>query len=126
MKRQLKDATIIFAISMIIAFVGPNFIRGNKMLKWPGISDFAYWTFSSFIVIIVFYLVRKPKEEVLKIPDGYHELHNANDQVTRKGMFSNGRQVSGTRHIYKKDGTFSCIENCTNGVYNKMDSTLNI
>ena len=101
------------------AFLLPNFFKYNQTLEWPGISNFTIWTLSLFAIIFIIFHVSKPTEKAARLPDGYHELYNENNQITKKGMFEFGRHVSGTRRIYKKDGSLSHIEICTNGVYTK-------
>jgi len=119
MKKYITNILIILIISMLWAFLLPNFFKGNPTLEWPNIVDFTIWTFVLFTVISILFYVNKPKEKLARVPDGYHELTNANNQLTKKGLFEGGKQVSGTRHVYNKDGAFSHIENCKNGVYTK-------
>ncbi len=119
MKKHVTLVLIILIISMGGAFLLPNFLKYNQTMEWPSISDFAIWTLSIFVVILILFHVNKPTEKLARLPDGYHELYNENNQITKKGMFEFGRQVSGTRRVYKKDGTFSHIEICTNGIYAK-------
>jgi hypothetical protein len=119
MKKHLTEALIILLISMGGALLLPNFFMNNKTMEWPSISDFTIWALAIFVVISILFYINKPKEKSERVPDGYNELHNANNQVTKKGVFFCGKQVSGTRHVYKKDGTLSHIENCINGLYTK-------
>ncbi len=67
---------------------------------------------------MLFYTTRST-EKTVRLPDGFHELFNSNNQITKKGMFEAGKQVSGTKHVYKNDGTLSHIETCVNGEYDK-------
>jgi hypothetical protein len=119
MKKYITNILIILIISMLGAFLLPNFFKGIPTLEWPSVFDFTIWTFALFTIISILFYINKPKEKLARVPDGYHELSNANGQTTKKGMFEAGKQISGTRHVYNKDGTFSHIENCTNGVYTK-------
>lgn len=121
MKKHISNILIILVISMPGAFLLPNFFKGNPSLEWPSVFHFTIWTLALFTIISILFYVNKPKEKSAKIPDGYHELSNVNGQITKKGMFEAGKQISGTRHVYKKDGTLSCIETCTNGIYTKKD-----
>jgi hypothetical protein len=121
MKKYITNILIILIISMLWAFLLPNFFKGNPTLEWPSLVDFTIWTFALFTIISILFYVNKPKEKLARVPDGYHELSNANGQITKKGMFEAGKQISGARHVYNKDGTFSHIETCTNGVYTKID-----
>lgn len=119
MKKYIANILIILVISMPGAFLLPNFFKGNSSLEWPSMVDFTIWTLALFTIISIIFYVNKPKEKLARVPDGYHELANANGQITKKGMFEAGKQISGTRHVYKKDGTLSYIETCTNGLYTK-------
>jgi hypothetical protein len=122
MKKHLTQTLIVLILSMGGALLLPNLFKYNKTLEWPGTTDFTGWTIAIFAVISIFLAVYKPTEKPPKVPDGYHELYNANNQITKKGMFANGQQVNGTKHVYKKDGILSHIENCTNGVYTKKQN----
>ncbi len=119
MKKHLTQTFIVLLLSIGGALLLPNFFKGNKSMEWPTITDFIIWTLAIFALFSISLYINKPKEKLDKVPDGYHELYNANNQITKKGMFANGQQVNGTKHVYKKDGTLSHIENCTNGVYIK-------
>lgn len=118
-KKQLTQALIVLVISIGGALLFPNFLKENKSLELPNINEIVLWTLVIFAVFSISLYINKPKERLDKVPDGYHELYNENDQVTKKGMFASGRQINGTKRVYKKDGTFSHIENCINGVYTK-------
>ena len=54
-----------------------------------------------------------------ELADGYHELYNDKNEITKKGMFKAGKQISGIKNVYNKDGNLSHTETCINGVYNK-------
>ncbi|MBA2613035.1 MAG: hypothetical protein H0U95_13780 [Bacteroidetes bacterium] len=97
----------------------PNFLKFDKPIEFPTITDFTIWTLGSFILFSVFLHINKPVDNSTKIPDGFHELFNEENKITKKGMFHAGEQINGTKHVYKKDGTLSHIEKCTNGAYSK-------
>lgn len=101
------------------ALLTPNYLRHNQSIIWPGFSSFAIWTLVIFAALLFLLYVTRPKEKSAKVPDGYHELCNENGQITKKGIFNGGIQVSGTKHVYKKDGNLSYTENCVDGVYTK-------
>jgi len=119
MKKYITNILIILIISILGAFLLPNFFKGNPTLEWPSLVDFTIWVLVLFTIISILFYVNKPKEKLARVPDGYHELSNANNQITKKGIFEAGKQISGTRHVYNKDGTLSHIETCINGVYTK-------
>ena len=119
MKKQVTYTLIFLVVSMGGAILLHNFFNYSKTMELPTISLFIKWTIGIFVGISIVLYATKPKEKSARVPDGYHELTNANNQLTKKGLFEGGKQVSGTRHVYNKDGTFSHIENCKNGVYTK-------
>ena len=119
MKKNVTKVLIILIVSMAGAILLHNFFNYNKTMELPSISLFVKWTLAISSGISIILYATKPKEKSAMVPDGYNELYNTNNQITKKGMFNGGRQISGTRYVYNKDKTFSHIENCTNGVYTK-------
>jgi hypothetical protein len=119
MKKNILKFLIILIISMCMSLLLPNYFKGNQSIEWPGFSTYIGWCITILIGILLMLYATKPKEKSMKVPDGYNELFNSNDQITKKGMFYRGQLVNGTKYIYNKDGTFSHIENCINGVYTK-------
>lgn len=122
MKKYLLQSLLILAISMFAGVLMPNFLKLSKTIELPNSTDFALWTAGTFIFFSVFIFLRKPVDTSGRIPDGYHELYNAENKISKKGMFHSGQQINGTKYVYKKDGSLSHIETYTNGIYTKEDS----
>ncbi len=119
MKKTLIEPIVILIIAMVFALLLPNLFKMNKTIELPTIDEFVILTLSSFAMMSVIVHLFRPKEKVVILPDGYYELYNANNQLTKKGMFEGSKQVSGIKYVYKKDGTLSHVEKCLNGVYTK-------
>lgn len=122
MKKRYIEVLAILIISMGGALLLPNFFKYNPTIEWPNLETFLEWTIAISFVLSILVYINKPKEKLPSLPDGYNELYNTKNQITKKGMFIGGRQISGTKNIYKKDGNFSHIETCKNGIYTKENS----
>ena len=108
---------------MVSALLIPNALKMSKTIELPPIDDFIILTLMAFTLMFLVLHLYRPKDKEGILPDGYHELYNSNNQLTKKGLFQRGEQVSGIRYIYKKDGSLSHIEKCLNGVYTADTST---
>lgn len=117
MKKRALEIIIFLVVAMIGAWILPNFFKMGKTLDLPDLDDFVITTLILFAVMHAVTMSFKLRDIEKKLSDGYHELYNANDQLSKKGMFFHGKQVSGTKYVYKKDGTLSHIEKCVYGVY---------
>lgn len=119
MKRLLIKTLIIIIGSVSLAILIPNFLKLNKTIVFPSTSEFISWALPLFALTWLVSYMSRTKESPSILLDGYHEFFNEKNQLTKKGNFSGGRQVDGTRHVYNKDGTLSHIEKCVNGSYSK-------
>ncbi len=117
MKKRALEIIIFLIIAMVGAFILPSFFKMSKSIEMPQLDDFVITTLILFAVLYAVTMVLKPSDWPKKIPDGYHELYNAKSQLSKKGMFFNGKLMNGSKHVYKKDGTLSHIEKCVNGIY---------
>jgi Ca2+/H+ antiporter len=117
MKKRAIEAIILLVISMIGAWILPSFLKMTKVIELPDLDDFIITTLIIFAVMYAVTMSFKQRDREPKLSDGYHEVYNANNQLSKKGTFFHGKQVSGIRNVYKKDGTLSHIEKCVDGIY---------
>jgi hypothetical protein len=117
MKKRAIEIIVFLVVAMIGAWILPSFFSLSKTIEFPPIDDFIITSLIIFAVLFAVTMSFKRIDREPKLSDGFHELYNAKKQLTKKGMFFNGKQVSGTKHVYKKDGTLSHIEKCVDGVY---------
>jgi len=119
MKKTLLEPIVILIIAMAFAILLPNLQQMNKTIELPTLTEFIIITLSSFAMMFIVVHLFRPKERKTILPDGYYEYYNANKQLSKKGIFEGGEQVSGIKYVYKKDGTLSHTEKCVNGVYTR-------
>lgn len=113
MRKHKTELIILFVISAGLSILLQNFAMANKTFVMPNALPFAKWTLIIFVGLTLIYFAKKGKpdeEPTLHIPNGFHELYNDNNQITKKGYFEGGKLYNGSQHIYKKDGTLSHIE----------------
>ena len=115
-KKYKTDLLVLLFISLFLAVLFPNFLKDSATIELPNIFEFVKWLLIIFVVLGVPYLVYKPSEREARIPDGEHKLYNEKDQITKDGIFNKGDLISGTKHVYSKDGTLIRIEIFKNGV----------
>lgn len=108
---------------MAFAILAINLFKMNKTIELPTIDDFIIVTLASFAMMSVVVHLFRPKEKEFVLPDDYYEIFNERKQLVKKGMFERGKQLSGIKHVYKKDGTLSHTEKCINGVYTQDTPT---
>lgn len=123
MREHRIDLVVILIISIGSAVLVPNFIKHSSEIEIVGLSDFIVWTLIIFVLLTLSYFAVKPpvdnetKKNMTPLPDGYQELYNEKNQITRKGFFISGKLVNGFRHVYKGNGRLSRIEIYKDGVY---------
>ena len=119
MRKHKVELLIILIISAGLAILLPNFAMANKTFVMPSAVAFIKWTLIIFVALSLVFFARKgkpDKEATLNIPNGFHELYNEENQITKKGYFEGGKLYNGSQHIYKKDGTLSHIETYKEGI----------
>jgi hypothetical protein len=117
MKKQKIELLVILTISIFSSVLLPNFFKGITPLVILSVSEFLIWFLSIFLLFSILFFSLKPKEKLTIISDGYQELYNEKNQITKKSFFQGGILHNGLKYIYKKDGSLSHIEKCINGVY---------
>jgi hypothetical protein len=121
MRKHKVELIVLLLFSIGGAVLVPNYLMSNSEVKLVNFSDFLIWTFIIFILSTMAYFAVKPpldnetKKNMKPLPDGYQELYNERDQITKKGFFIGGKLHDGTKYIYKKDGQLSHIENFKDG-----------
>jgi hypothetical protein len=116
MKIHKTEILISLVVALIAAWLVPNVLEWNSGLVMPEASKFAGWFFLVFALCLGLFYSITSKEKVRVIADGYHEFFNENNQLTKKGVFSRGQLVDGSKYIYKKSGTLKRTEIYKNGV----------
>ena len=118
MKKNKAELLIILTISIGLSVLLPNFLKKQLTIVMPSAFDFTKWTIGIFVLLYVVYFSSKPKDRKvsLNLSNGFHELYNENNQITKKGHFEGGRLYNGSVNIYKQDGTISHIEIIKDGV----------
>ena len=112
-KKYKIELLTILIISIGLAILLPNFAMANQSFIIPEILVLIKWTLIIFVVLALFYFAKKgkpDKEPKIHISNGYHEVYNYNNQITKKGMFEGGKLYNGTINVYKKDGSLSHTE----------------
>lgn len=113
MKKYKIELLIIFIISIGLAILLPNFAMANQSLVMPERLVLIKWTTIIFVALTLLYFAKKgkrDKEPKIYITNGYHELYNYSNQISKKGMFEGGKLYNGTIYVYKKDGSLSHTE----------------
>jgi hypothetical protein len=124
MKRHRVEILVILTASIGLSLIFPGFFTESAMvIVWNGVTNFAITSVIVFILITLLYFGGKPpadkdtNRENAIIGDGYQELYNENNQITKKGFFEGGRLSNGTRYVYRKDGSLLRVETYKNGVH---------
>jgi hypothetical protein len=129
MKKYKVELIVILAVSIGATILLPNFFKSNTGIQFPDFFDFIIWTLIIFILLtLTFFAVKPPldnetKKNMKPLPDGYQELYNTNNQVTKKGFFIGGKLCDGSKYVYKKDGVLSHIEIYKDGVHTGNSQT---
>jgi hypothetical protein len=116
MKIRRAEIVISLVVALVAAVLVPNVLDWSRKLHIPEPSTFAGWFFLVFALCLGLFYSITSKEKVRVIADGYHEFFDESNQPTKKGVFSRGQLVDGTKCIYKKDGTLKRMEIYQNGV----------
>ncbi len=118
MKKNKSELLILLIISIGLSILLPNFFKQELTIFMPSKVDLVIWTIAIFTIISIVYFSAKPKDmkTVLRIPNGFHELYNENNQITKKGYFEGGKLYNGSINVYKKDGNLSHIEKIKEGI----------
>lgn len=116
MRKRITEFLILVVIAAIAAFLLPNYFKENLSIVWPGISVFATWFLVLLGVLAALYFSFKPKDREYGIPNGFHKLYNAYNQITQEGLFERGKLITGSKHFYNKDGSLSHSEIYKNGL----------
>lgn len=118
MKKKLPGLLILFVISLCSSFLYLNYTRGefSNTLVLPNLLELVIWTLVIFAILTLLVFSIKTTQKTVNIPDGYQNLYNECNQITKEGVFSGGKLINGSKHVYSRDDTLSHTEIYRNGV----------
>jgi hypothetical protein len=115
MRKHKVELIVLLLFSIGGTVLVPNYLMWNSKVEIVNFPDFLIWTLIIFTLLSLAYFAVKPpldnetKKNMKPLPDGYQELYNEKDQITKKGFFIGGQLCDGAKYIYKKDNQLSHI-----------------